>query len=411
MNINFSKYTILIVDDNPTNLAVIVGYLEKMGFEIITARNGKMGLRRAKFAHPDVILLDIMMPEMDGFEACRRLKEDEKTKDIPVIFMSALTDTEDKVKGFNLGAVDYVTKPLQQEEVLARVTTHLQIRDLTKNLQNANQELTDLSEQLLQTNHELKMVNANKDKFFSIIAHDLRNPFLPLLGMSELLPIIAETASREEIKETGHVIHNSAQNVYNLLENLLAWARMQMKRTVFEPERFNLNEVVDNNIILLTENANGKEITLTSTLNSDVFVYADKNMIDAIIRNLISNALKFTPADGHVEIEVNPSLSPSEEEGTSPLTPNPSLLTPNSYIEVHVKDSGIGINPEDIDKFFHIDVHHTTMGTNEEAGTGLGLIMCKEMVERNGGNIWLESEVGKGTIVKFTLRSNSSPHP
>lgn len=137
------KYSILIIDDNPTNLSVIVDYLSHCGFEIMVARHGKMGIKRAKYALPDLILLDVKMPQIDGFETCRRLKADAKTKDIPVIFMTALTSTQDKVRGFAVGAVDYVTKPIQHEEVLARITTHLTIRKLQKKLQKANHGLEE----------------------------------------------------------------------------------------------------------------------------------------------------------------------------------------------------------------------------------------------------------------------------
>ena len=147
---DFKKYTILIVDDNATNLGVIVDYLAGYGFQIMVARNGKMALKRAKFAPPDLILLDVRMPGIDGFETCRLLKADRRTKDIPVIFMTALTSTEDKVQGFAVGAVDYVTKPIQHEEVLARITTHLTLRDLQKQLQQANQELESANNRLEQ---------------------------------------------------------------------------------------------------------------------------------------------------------------------------------------------------------------------------------------------------------------------
>ncbi len=136
---NYQEYTILIVDDTPTNLGVVADYLESCGFEIMMAQSGEKALKRVRYIRPDIILLDVMMPGMDGFETCRRLKADEASQDIPVIFMTALVNTEDKVKGFKVGAVDYVIKPLQQEEVLARITTHLQIRNLTLSLQKTNE--------------------------------------------------------------------------------------------------------------------------------------------------------------------------------------------------------------------------------------------------------------------------------
>ncbi|OQY45616.1 MAG: hypothetical protein B6242_09890 [Anaerolineaceae bacterium 4572_78] len=247
-------------------------------------------------------------------------------------------------------------------------------------------------------NEELKKINADKDRFFSIVAHDLKNPFLPLLGMAELLPMIADSAERTELKQMSEVIHHSAQSVYNLLVNLLDWARMQGGRMPFEPKRFKLNDVVQNNITLLEENAKSKGITLSHSMTDDIFVHADRNMLDAVIRNLISNALKFTPSGGSVEVGLE-----SHELGSRIQSLDSKILTSNSLIEIHVKDSGIGISEADIDKLFRIDVHHTTTGTDQESGTGLGLIMCHEMVNQNGGKIWVESEIGKGTTVKFTV--------
>jgi serine phosphatase RsbU (regulator of sigma subunit)/CheY-like chemotaxis protein len=158
-SLDFKGYTILIIDDNPTNLGVIVDYLEEYGFDIIMARNGEIGLKRAKIILPNMILLDVMMPGIDGFETCRRLKADENTKDIPVIFMTALESTEDKVKGFEVGGVDYVTKPIQHEEVLARLTTHLHIRNLTLKLQKSNEALSDANQQITTLNERLKAEN------------------------------------------------------------------------------------------------------------------------------------------------------------------------------------------------------------------------------------------------------------
>jgi serine phosphatase RsbU (regulator of sigma subunit) len=159
-------YVILVVDDNPTNIGIIVDYLAESGFKIIVARHGEMGLKRAKFSKPDLILLDVMMPGIDGFETCRRLKADDTSKNIPVIFMTALENIEDKLKGFEAGGVDYITKPVQHEEVLARINTHLRIQDLTHKLQQANQELSqtnqellELSQKLQQSNHELSKAN------------------------------------------------------------------------------------------------------------------------------------------------------------------------------------------------------------------------------------------------------------
>ncbi len=375
-DLNCEDYTILIVDDTPINLGVVTDYLEAYGFEIMVAQEGQSALDKAHHAPPHLILLDVMMPGIDGFETCRRLKASEVTKDIPVIFMTALSATEDKVNGFKAGAVDYVVKPLQQEEVLARVTTHLRMRTLTKNLQKANRELTEL--------------NASKDKFFSIVAHDLRSPFMPLLGNSELLSILADTAPRTEIKEMSAGIHHTAKNVYNLLENLLQWSRMQREQMEYQADKLELEQIVQQNVKLLAENAVTKDINLQSRIVEGLAVYADENMLNTVIRNLVSNALKFTSRGGQVTIS-------TRVEQTAP-----------DFAEISVMDTGVGISEADLQKLFTLEVHHTTKGTNQEDGTGLGLIICQEMVEKNGGQIWVESKLGQGTTLKFTVPLDSS---
>ncbi|OQY45211.1 MAG: hypothetical protein B6242_11045 [Anaerolineaceae bacterium 4572_78] len=275
-----------------------------------------------------------------------------------------------------------------QAEVLQK--QQAQLEEYNAEIEIQSLELKASKEDLEGANEELINLNASKDKFFSIVAHDLKNPFLPLLGLSELLEFVADSAEPSELKEYGRVIHQSAKNVYDLLVSLLDWARIQQGRMPFKPESFLINEVAMENAMLLGESAKAKNITLSVNIPNDIMVHADKNMTTTVIRNLVSNALKFTPSEGHVEIGALTHEDGGIEEG-------------NPCIEVHIKDSGIGMKPEDIDKLFRIDVHHTTIGTDDEGGTGLGLIMCQEMVEKHGGKIWVESELGHGTTVKFTV--------
>jgi len=381
-------HAILIIDDSPTNLGVLADYLENYDFDILVAEDGESGLNKAQYALPDLILLDVMMPGIDGFETCRQLKADEKTKDIPIIFMTALAETEHKVKGFASGAVDYVTKPLHQEEVLARIHTHLKINDLTNRLQAANQELSKL--------------NADKDKFMSIMAHDLKGPFLPLLGMSELLPRLIEADAYDKVQEMSFGIHRAAQNVYNLLENLLQWSRLQMGRIDYKPKKVDLTEIVTRNIQLLEETALYKGIVLESHLYRPIYVFVDEYMLDTTVRNLMSNALKFTPSGGSVII-----LAPLIEDSFQLETDS----TTRNFIELSVVDTGVGIDEEDMKKLFRLDSHYTTLGTAREQGTGLGLIMCQEMVRKNGGNISVKSKVGKGTTFTITIPLDESVSP
>jgi len=364
---NPARYTILIVDDNPTNIGVLTDYLKADGFTILSARDGETGLKRAAYALPDIILLDVMMPGIDGFEACRQLKSNPKTQAIPVIFMTALANVEDKVKGFQAGAVDYVTKPIQQEEVLARVTTHLRLRDLTTELQEKNRQLEEL--------------NASKDRFFSIVAHDLKSPFNPLLGLALLLAQTPDQTSLAEIRQMAEGIYKSAHNVHSLLENLLTWARAESGRMKYAPERLNLREIAQQSLELLAENATVKQVTLHNEL-SECWVMADPEMLDSVFRNLIANALKFTSAGGSVRL---------------------TARADHAQIEIAIADTGVGIEPHNLARLFRLDEHLTTRGTAEEGGTGLGLVICKDMIERHGGRIWAESEAGRGTTVRFTL--------
>jgi signal transduction histidine kinase len=238
---------------------------------------------------------------------------------------------------------------------------------------------------------ELAKINANKDKFFSIVAHDLKSPFQPLLGLSELMPMMADTLSPDDIREMGESINRSAKSVYTLLENLLEWSRMQMGRMSFEPVSFDLKEVVDENVQLLTDNAIGKGIKLRTTMVEPIPVFADRNMITAVIRNLISNALKFTPRGGTVSVKCKtPPDLPGHDKSSK-------------FVQISVIDTGVGIAKKNLDKLFKIEVNYTTTGTDQEKGTGLGLILSQEMVERNGGQIWVESEIGQCTSVNFTI--------
>lgn len=372
---NASEGVILVVDNDPDNLGVLFDYLDSVGFKVLLVQNSENALIQAESKKPDIILLDILMPGLDGFETCRRLKENDKTRDIPVIFMTALSDTTDKVKGFKMGAVDYITKPFQQEEVLARVNTHLTIRKLQQQLEAKNALLEEQVEQLSE-------LNASKDKFISMISHDLQSPFSSLRGLIQFTAENLEGYNKSELGNIMDLLGNSTDNLYALIENLLTWSRIQ--RGVLEhcPQPIDIRDIVTQNINLFTQNAEDKQITFRNLIEERTAVYADFNMVNAVIRNLISNALKFTKSGGRVEFS-------AKQNG--------------EYVEVSVTDTGIGISKEHLSKLFRIDARYKRLGTDREKGTGLGLILCKEFIEKHGGTIWIESEVDQGSTVKFTL--------
>ena len=390
------KATILVIDDNTTNLNILLDYLNELSYRVLIAPSGEQALQRLQYARPDVILLDIMMPGIDGFETCRRLKADDTTKDIPVIFMTALTETVDKVRGFSVGGVDYITKPFQHEEVLARVKTHLTIRKLQQELRQQNETLERYAEMLAQKNDELKaknaeldeknsqlnLLNADKDKFFSIIAHDLRNPIGALRELPQLIAENLDNYSKDELRRLITMQRDAARNLFELLENLLTWSRMQRGLIEFNPEPIQVSALAQRSIALLTPSAAQKAITLTQAVNPSLLGMADHKMIDAVVRNLISNAIKFTNSGGTIEVSGN-------DDG--------------AFMTIAVKDNGVGIGEQFLPKLFRIDEQYRRTGTANERGTGLGLILCKEFVERNGGEIRVESKIGNGSTFSFTL--------
>lgn len=359
--IDIKNSTILIVDDNSTNLGVFYEYLNAHGFKILLAQSGKDALEIAKKRKPDLILLDIVMPEMDGYETCSLLKSDKTVEDIPIIFVTALSDLNDKVKGFRSGGVDYLTKPVQREELVARVTAHLTIRYQQKILSE---------------------YNASKAKLFSILAHDLMTPFTSLLGFSKILAENSKNMSRNEIADFSDKIHKSLGDLLSLLQNVLEWSRTQTVAAKVVKSEINLKKLSDEIIYLNKLALEDKNIAMNNKLPDNCEIYADERMIKTVVRNLISNAIKFTRQNGKIEIFCR-------EEG--------------NYYEISVVDNGVGIKEENIYKLFNIYENHSTTGTNSEKGTGLGLVLCKDFVEKNGGKIGVESEFNKGSRFFFTI--------
>jgi len=374
--------TILIVDDNPTNLGVLFNSLTEIGFKVLVAEDGEKALAQVERTQPHIILLDVLMPGIDGFETCRRLKRLKASSDIPVIFMTALSDTVDKVKGFEAGGVDYITKPLQHEEVLARVKAHLTIRQLQQQLQEQNELLAQQNVLLEEKNEQLEELNASKDKFFSIIAHDLRSPFTGFLGLTQFIVENIEDWGKDKIKDITAKLHTSAENLYALLGNLLTWSRIQRGMVEHHPQPMDIREVVARNVALFTPNAKQKQITLRNSIDERLMVYADLQMVDTVVRNFLSNALKFTNTGGTVSVSAEPH---------------------EARVHVSVSDTGIGIPEKRVSQLFRIDAKYKRTGTAGEQGTGLGLILCKELVEQNDGRIWVEREVENGTTFTFAL--------
>jgi len=252
-----------------------------------------------------------------------------------------------------------------------------------KILEEKNHELEDANSQLIESQQNLKVLNNTKDKFFSIIAHDLRNPFNPLLSLTELLHEDYDTFDEKERREFIEDIRNGAKRLYDLLENLLQWSLSQTKQIKFSRIKLEVNDLVNKNIDLLKINSDKKNIDIINEIKNDTFILADENMINSIVRNLLNNAIKFSSDKSKIIIS-------NEDLGTS--------------YQFAVKDEGVGIKPEYINNIFDPGFSKTKINISKEKGSGLGLILCKEFVEKNSGDIWVESEQGKGSVFYFTAQ-------
>ena len=358
------KASILIVDDNPQNLQLMGSIIYDKGYNVSISTSGENALESISQQLPDLILLDIQMPEMDGFEVCKILKSNTITKDIPIIFLTAVTDSGNIVRGFEMGAVDYITKPFNKGELIARIATHVELKI-------SREKLTEL--------------NAAKDKFFSIIAHDLRNPTFTLKLLLHQLVKDYSSYSKQEVMHYLTGLEDATENLHVLLEDLLLWSKTQWGGLVSHSERIHLKSVVDDKILQCQSAANTKDIEIKSTVCKDVYVNADEMMLKTVVLNLLTNAIKFTNDHGIIEITETAS---------------------DKFIQVSIKDSGTGMDETELNKLFYIDHSVTLKGCDHEEVNGLGLILCKEFTERNGGEITVKSEKEKGSTFSFTVRKD-----
>ena len=363
-NTELNQYipNILIVDDVPDNLRVLGNILLSDGYLVRQVPTGQLALQVAATEIPDLILLDIMMPGMNGFEVCKRLKEDKKLCRIPVIFISALHETTDIVNAFSHGGVDYIIKPFNAEEVKARVATHIKI---------------------CQQNRELEKLNADKDKFFSIIAHDLRGPVGTFFGLTKIFAERSYTMPMDKIHEMAISMNLLATNLLSLLDNLLQWSQLQKGAILLNPTMVKLTTIVNESIATMQETAKNKGIEIVIDIPDKIALLADTNILQTVIRNLVSNAVKFTNKEGQVFITARSSS--------------------NKSITIAIKDTGIGMDASMVQQLFSNHTSSNRLGTGGECSSGLGLQLCKEFVDLMKGQIWVESVVGKGSTFYFSI--------
>lgn len=368
MNNLASEYIVLIVDDVPTNVMLVQAILKKDGYTLLTCDSGAKALRIAQERHPNLILLDIMMPEMDGYEVLQHLKSNPETNDIPVIIMSALSDMQSIVKGYQLGAIEYVTKPFQREELVKRVAHRYELYSIKRIKQ------------------ELESTIESRDTLYSVIAHDLRSPLGSLKMMNNaILMMVDKEKVGDEVFEMLQMMNKTSEEIFLLLDNLLKWAKNRLNKQNIFRQQTDINSIIDSTAEIYMPMAQQKKVTIIMQgLDKELTGFVDIDMLKTVVRNLISNAMKFSFAEGTITVS-------SHMEG--------------DFVIISVKDTGKGIKKEDQDKLLKQNTHFTTYGTNNEKGSGLGLMLCKDFVELHGGRLWFESEEGKGTTFFFSLKA------
>lgn len=400
---------ILVVDDTPDNLRLLSIMLSESGYKVRKAINGERALQAVQAVPPDLILLDIRMPDMTGYEVCRHLKESQDSRDIPIIFISALDDVFDKVMAFDVGGIDYITKPFQSQEVLVRISTHLNIRKLQQALQAQNsqlqQEIGDrlaaedalkiLNQELearvqartaeLQTaNEQLRTLEANLRQqlnvFLNAVSHDLRNP---VMGTALVLKHLIE--QRGDVVPVPHAIldrmERSNQRQLGLIDSLIETHAAEVWGITLHLQAVPLYGLAEEAIADFQPMLAQEQATLVNHISSDLpSVTADPLQLSRVYQNLIANALKHNPRG--LQITLNAQID-------------------GSQIRCTVADSGIGINQEQRDRLF--DLYFQGSQKRRSVGLGLGLYLCQQIIQAHGGAIGVESEMGQGTIFWFTL--------
>ncbi len=375
------KPQILVVDDEPRNLQLLGNLLRQHGYGIRFASNGESALDVCRRKPADLVLLDVMMPEMDGLEVCTRLQADPVTQGIPVIFLTARNQPDQIAAGFDAGGVDYITKPFAAPELLARVRTHLELRDTRARLDETVQELR-------LANEELSEINAGQRRFFSMIAHDLRSPFNGLRMFPQLLATRFDTMDRDEIIKIAQDVEDQVDHVHRFLEELLEWCHYESGQMQVQKTRLDVWDCAEAVLAVARSAAFSKDVQLVNDVPHGATADADRRMFCTILQNLLSNAIKFTPRGRDVRVTYNYKPDDAQEAGRS---------------EVCVVDSGMGMPEEVRSSLFVLGKRTTTRGTEDERGTGFGLQLCKQFMDLHQGRIEVESEMGKGTCMRLIL--------
>jgi len=369
-----STAKILIVDDTPKNLQVIATILSIYNYQLAFAKNGQAAIDLCRKIMPDLILMDIMMPELNGLDACLILKKDKKTQDIPIVFITAKTDVNDIVKGFQCGGSDYITKPFNKEELLARITNQL--------------EIVNSRRIILKSKNDIEGIIKTQDRLYSIISHDLKSP---LNSIQQILRMVEQERldpNSSDFTELIHSLSESTKKTSTLLENLLLWTKNKAGSLKPKIQFYSLVEMMNECVDLYELALKQKELNIRVDIPKDFQISVDKEMIQTVFRNFISNAIKFSFRENEIKIYANNS---------------------DNLIKLHIQDQGIGVDTSIIEKMFKETHIHTSRGTEEEKGSGFGLLLSKSFIDQNNAKLKIESEPKKGChiILEFPTQEDT----
>ena len=366
--INRSEYKILIVDDVVSNVLLLKILLTNEKFQVCTANNGTTCIEMARTEHPDLILLDVMMPDISGFDTAVILKKDEATKDIPIIFLTALNTPSDLVHGFQVGASDFLTKPFNKEELVMRVMQQIALVAAKRLIEKKNAELS-------------ATLN-NRDKMYSVIAHDLRSP---MASIRMVLNLLVQSVTVESVGAETYALLDQAnresEEVHDLLDNLLKWTKSQTGRLNVVMQDLDLNDIIPGVVDIFEMIAQTKHIKLNLQQPGEALVVqADNDMLKTVVRNFMSNAIKFSPDGSSIDI---------------------AMVKEGDFAKVSVTDHGVGIAANRLATIFHKG--DTTYGTGGEEGSGLGLLLCQDFATKIGGECMVESVEGQGSTFSVLI--------